>query len=154
MSCTRFRVNPQTIVCLNINDILALSRRHMWNLSDTNEIRTHNQLVCERTLNRLYKLAKWLNCYEYVSVGCIWIYVVIMSRANLRVNPHSIVCLNVKKLVVRSRRRIWSLSDWNEIRTNKHLVRKRILNPLGKMAKLLSCARSIFLYEGLDCMLL
>ena len=32
-----------------------------------------------------------LRC-EYLSVRCIWLYVLIMSRTRLRVKPHSIVC--------------------------------------------------------------
>ena len=34
------------------------------------------------------------------------LYVIIMSPATLRVNPHSIVCLNVKELLAGSRRHI------------------------------------------------
>ena len=34
-----------------------------------------------------------------------------MSCTSFRVNPHSIVCLNVKELLTRSRHQIWSLSD-------------------------------------------
>ena len=33
-------------------------------------------------------------------------YVIIMSRTSFRVKPHSIVCLNVKELIARSRRPI------------------------------------------------
>ena len=49
------------------------------------------------------------------------------------VNPHFIVCLNVKELFGRRRRHIWSLSDRNEVRTHNHLVRKRTLNHLVKL---------------------
>ena len=66
------------------------------------------------------------------------LYVIIMSRTSFRVNPHSIVCLNVKELLARSRCHIWSLSDSNEIRTHNHLVRKRTLNHLASLAKWLS----------------
>ena len=59
---------------------------------------------------------------------------IVMSRTSFRVNPHSIVCLNVKELLARSRRHIWSLSDSNEIRTHNHLVRKQTLNHLAKLA--------------------
>ena len=38
--------------------------------------------------------------------------------------------LNVKELLARNRRDIWSLSDCNETRTYNHLVRKRTLNHL------------------------
>ena len=45
-------------------------------------------------------------CCEYLSVRCIWLYVVIISRTSFRVNPHSIVRLNVKEPLARSRRHI------------------------------------------------
>ena len=54
-------------------------------------------------------------CCKYLSVRCIWLYVIIISPTSFRVNPHSILCLNVKKLPARSRRHIWSLSDSNKI---------------------------------------
>ena len=68
-------------------------------LGDCNWTRTNNHLVHKRTLNHLAKLAKWLSCvlstfmvYEYIyGVWCIWLYVLIMSRARFRVNPHSLV---------------------------------------------------------------
>ena len=52
-------------------------------------------------------------CCEYLSVRCIWLYVLIMSRTCFRANLHSIVCLNVKELLARSRCHIWSLSNSN-----------------------------------------
>ena len=45
-------------------------------------------------------------------------------------------CLNVKELLARSRREIWSLSDCNWIRTHNHLVRKGTLNHLAKLTDL------------------
>ena len=42
-------------------------------------------------------------CCDYLCVWCIWLYVIIMSCMILRVNLHSIVCLNVKKLLAWSR---------------------------------------------------
>ena len=44
--------------------------------------------------------------------------------------------LNVKELLARSRRVIWSLSDCNWIRSQNHLVRKRTLNHLAKLVSL------------------
>ena len=41
-------------------------------------------------------------CSEYLSLQCIWLYVLIMSRTRCRVNQHSI--LNVKELFGWSRR--------------------------------------------------
>ena len=60
------------------------------------------------------------------------LYVIIMSPTSFRVNPHSIVCLNVKELLAWSRRSIWSLSDSNGIQTHNHLIRKQTLNHLAK----------------------
>ena len=37
--------------CLNVKELLARNRPHIWSLSDNNGIRTHNQLVRKRTLN-------------------------------------------------------------------------------------------------------
>ena len=81
-------------------------------------------------------------CCEYLFVRCLWLYVIIMSRTSFSVNPHSIVCLNVKELLAGSRHHIWSLSDGNLIRTHNHLVRKRTLNYLANLAKWLSCLRT------------
>ena len=74
---------------------------------------------------------------------CIWVYVVIMSRASLTVNIYSLVFLNVKERLARSRHHIRSLTDSNGIRTHNHLVRKRTLNYLAKLAKWLSCVVSM-----------
>ena len=63
----------------------------------------------------------------------VWLHVIIMSRTSFRVNPHSIVCLNVRELVAQSRRHILSLGDSNVIRTHNHLVRKRTLKHLAKL---------------------
>ena len=63
-------------------------------------------------------------------------------------------CLNVKELLAPSRREIWNLSDLNWIRTYNHLVHKRTLNHLAKLAKWLSCVVSTYLYGAFDCMFL
>ena len=47
--------------------------------------------------------------------------------------PYS--CLNIKELLARNRREIWSLSDFNWTRTRNHLVRKLTLNRLGKLVE-------------------
>ena len=52
----------------------------------------------------------------------LWLYVIIMSPTSFRVNLHSIVYLNVKKLLTQSRGHIWSLSDSNGILTHKQFV--------------------------------
>ena len=47
-------------------------------------------------------------------------------------------CLNIKELIARNRRDIWSLSDYNGARTHNQLVCKPTLNHLAKLAKGLS----------------
>ena len=74
-------------------------------------------------------------------------YLLIMSRARFRVNPHSIVsCLNVKELLAWSRRKMRSLSDCSWTRTHNHLVRKRKLNHLvvGSSAVAVTYALTLF----------
>ena len=80
MSRTSFRVNLHFIVCLNLKELIAWSRCHIWSLSDSNGIQTHNHLVCKLILNHLAKLAglaKWL------SVGLqtkwLWIWILLLS---------------------------------------------------------------------------
>ena len=81
-----------------------------------------------------------------------WLYVIIMSRTNFRVNPHTIVCLNDKELLARSRHEIWSLSDCNWTQTHNRLVHKRTINHLAKLAKWLRCVVSTYVYSTFDCM--
>ena len=59
-------------------------------------------------------------------------------------------CLNVKELVARNRREIWSLSDCNWTQTHDHLVHKRTFNHLAKLAKRLSCVVRTYLYGAFD----
>ena len=62
--------------------------------------------------------------------------------------------LNVKELLVRNRRDIWSLSNSSRIQTHNHLVCKRTLNHLAKLAKWLSCIVSNYLYGAFYCIFL
>ena len=66
--------------------------------------------------------------------------------------PELYISLNVKKLLARNRRHIWSLSDCNRARTHNHLVCKLILNHLAKLTKWLSCVISTYLYSAFDYM--
>ena len=73
MSCTRFRVNPHSILynCLNVKELLAQNRHGIWSLSGCNRTQIYNHLVCKRTLNHLAKLV-WLNgsVFIYKLSGC------------------------------------------------------------------------------------
>ena len=62
--------------------------------------------------------------------------------------------LNVKELLVRNRRDIWSLRNSSRIQTHNHLVCKRTPNHLAKLAKWSSCVVSTYLYGAFDCIFL
>ena len=115
MSDTSFKENLRFIVCLNVKELLPLKRCHIWSLNDGNRICTHTHLICKQTLNHLAKLVRWLSCavstYLCGAFGCM----VLLCRTSFRVNPHSIVCLNVKEYLAQSRLHIWSFSDRNGI---------------------------------------
>ena len=49
-------------------------------------------------------------------------------------------CMNVKELLTRSKREIWSLSDCNWTRIHNNLVHKQTLNHLAKLASLVECS--------------
>ena len=66
MSHTSFRVNLHYIVCLNVKELLAWSRQHIWSLSDRNRIRTHNHLVRKRTNDLNLKKASLTNGWVFV----------------------------------------------------------------------------------------
>ena len=122
-----------------------------WQQPDSN---THplSRYVKTQTFGQTGEMIKV--CCEYSTVRCIWFYVIIMSRTNFRVNPLSTACLNIRELFARSRRDIGNLSDSNEIPTQSHLVSKRALNYLVKLAKWLRCVLSSYWFLAFDCMLL
>ena len=70
-------------------------------------------------------------CSEYLSVWCIWLYHVTYAFQS---ESPLYSCLNVKELLAWDRSKIWSLSNCNCTRTQNHLVCKRTLNHLAKLA--------------------
>ena len=72
-------------------------------------------------------------CCEYLSVRLTVCSYHVTYAFQSKSTLHS--CLNVKELLARSRGKIWSLSDCNWTRTHNHLVRKRTLSHLAKLAK-------------------
>ena len=87
--------------------------------------------------------------YEYLYVPQAWLCVLIMSCTRFRLNPYYIY-LNVNELLCRNRSDISILSNSNGTRTHNHLIRKRKLNYLAKLAKWLSCFVSTYLYGAYD----
>ena len=87
----------------------------------------HTQSFCQtRQMNEL--------CCEYLSVQCIWLHVITMSRTSLGTNRQITVCLNVMELLAQSSCDIWTLNDSSMIQTDNQLVRKQTLNHLAKLS--------------------
>ena len=74
---------------------------------------------------------------SFINVYNAWLYVLVMSRTRFQSESTLYSCLDVKKLLARSRREIRRWSDCNGTRTQNHLVLKRTLNHLAKLATLL-----------------
>ena len=79
---------------LNVKELLAGTSCDIWYLSVSNEIRTHNHLVCKRTLNHL---AKWLSVrlrtkWLWVRIPllslnfCFWITLVLLTLVHLELH--------------------------------------------------------------------
>ena len=136
--------------CLNVKELLAQSRSKIWSWTDCNWTRTHNHLVCKRTLKHLVKLTKWLSCvlstclhgpFDCMFLSC-------QVRISKWITFYS--WGNVKELLAQSSREIRSLSDCKWTRTQNHLVCPRTLNYLAKLTKLLRCVLSTYLYGAFD----
>ena len=95
-------------------------------------------------------------CSEYLSVGCIWHLTVCSCHVTKLFQSESTLCscLNVNELLPPSSGILRNLSSCNWTRTQNHLARKRKLNHLTKLTKLLSCVLNFCLYGALDCMIL
>ena len=129
---------------LNVKELHAPSKRHIWRLSDCKGTRTHNHLVCKQPVNHLSELAKCLSCvvstYLCSAFDCSSNYV----RTRFR----------VKELLARTKHHIWRLSNCNVTRTQNHLVCKRTRSHLAKLFKWSSCVVSAYLYAPFNCILL
>ena len=131
VSLTSSRVNLHPIFCLNVNKVPARSRCHIWSLGDSDMIRTLNHLVRLTSTQPFSQTGQMIKLFcEYVSVRCIWLKVIIMSRMSFRVNLQSVANLNVKEFIDRSRKEIWSLSGRNEFHIHNHLVHKWTISQL------------------------
>ena len=102
---------------------------------------TGDHLVDKRTLDHLAKLT-FLNDWAVLWVLICTVHLTVwFYHATYAFHSESTLysCLNVKELLVWSRREIWSLSDCNWTQTQNHLVHKRTLNRLAKLSFLNDC---------------
>ena len=141
-------------IYLNVKEHLAQNRHSIWSLSDCNGTRTHNNLVGKQTLNHLVYLVKLLSCvvstYLYHTVDCI------LLSCHVRVSEWVLTLYLPKsqQLFDRNQHDIWLLSVCDGTPTYNHLVHKRTLNHLTRLAKWIICVTSSYLYSAFHCMLL
>ena len=140
-----FQSESTVYSCVNVKELLAGSRGKMWSLRYWNWTPTQNHLARKETVNHLAKLTKWLSCvlniYLHGQCDCMFLSCdVAFQRESALIS-----CVNVKELLARRRRHIWSLSYSNGIPNHNHLVRKRTRNHLAKLAWKVS----VFFFEKL-----
>ena len=107
-----------------------------------------------RVLRNIWDEEFWQGASEIFSKTGIW--TVCSCHVTYTFQSESTLCssLNVKELLVKSRREIWSLSVCNWARTHNHLVHKRTLNHLAKPACLawpVWLNGLVFVYELSGC---
>ena len=59
-----FQSESTLYICLNVKELLARSRRDIWNLIDRNGTRTHNNLIRKQK-------QKWMSETKVIRVFCI-----------------------------------------------------------------------------------
>ena len=97
-----FQIESKLYSCLNVTELLAQSRHHIWSLSDCNLIRTHNNLVRKRKLNHLAKLsslAKWLSVC--LRTKWLWVWITLLSFRELNFF-HFLLCYIIRITAVRN----------------------------------------------------
>ena len=132
----RFQRESTLYSCLNIKELLVRNRRDVWSLSGCNWTQTHNHSVRKQTLNRLAKLAKFINDWAVLWVLICTVHLTVCSyhvTYAFQIESTFYSCLNVKELLAQNRRDIWSLSDCNGTRSHSYSFRKRALNHLAKL---------------------
>ena len=126
--------------------------KHKWQERDSNP-QPYSLQTNAKTFSQIGQMIEL--CGEHLSIPCIWLYAIVMSRTCFRMSPHSIVCLNVKELFARNRCDIWSLSGSNGVQTHNHLVRKWKLNHLPSWSNdwavlwVLTCMEQAKVYRAL-----
>ena len=117
-------------------------RKFKW-LYSFSKIVINSRVKYWQTVSFIYPWVK----FKRKSTKIIKLYVLMVPRTSFWVNSLD-GCLNVKELLARSRREIWSLNDCNWTWTHKHVVHKQALNHLLK----LSCVNGwVFVYELSGC---
>ena len=117
MSSARFRVNAHSISALISRTPCSKQARNL-KLSDCNWTRTYNHLVPKRTLKHLAKLAKWMS--YAVSTYIYTVHLTVCSchvTYTFQSESTLYICLNVKKLLARNRREIWSLTSRSHLKS-------------------------------------
>ena len=84
-----FQSESKLYSCLNVTELLAQSRHHIWSLSDCNLIRTHNKLS---------SLAKWLSVC--LRTKWLWLWITLLSFRELNFF-HFLLCYIIRITAVK-----------------------------------------------------
>ena len=154
MSRTPFRVNPDVIVAsISKNSFIEGDAKSEVYLTATWLKPITTYFVKEHS-------TIWINGRNDWAVFWVLIFpvhlTVCLCHVTYAFESDSILYswINVKELIARSRREIWSVSNCNWTQTHNHLVRKGTLNHLAERPKWLSYVLSIYLYVAFACMFL
>ena len=92
--------------------------------------------------------------FEYISLRCTWLCLLIMSSTPFRVNPPYIATRMTMNSLIKKRCNIGSLNDCNGTQTSNNLIWKQSLDHLAKRAKRLSSVLNTYLYGPFHWVLL
>ena len=97
----------------------------------------HDEILSEPKLNEyVHQIGPVILCVIIIPIY-VW------SESSL------FVCRDIKEFLAVNRHQIWNLSTCNGRRTHNHLVRKRTLKYLAKLARWLSCVVKTYLHDAL-----
>ena len=149
-----FQSESTLYICLNVKEQLARNSPNIWSLIDCNGVRTNNhRFVNEHSTiwtNRPNDRPELWVLISTVHFTVCYYYVTYAFHSETRLSTW----LNVKVVLARAFRDIWSLSKCNRTQTNNHLFCKRTLNHLAILIKLLSFIVSTDWYGAFGYMLL
>ena len=118
-------------ICLNVKELFAWKRRHIWNLSDCNGIRIHNHFVHKQILSHFAKLATFVCELS----GCV--FESLCSHLNFRYDMSSLTFRKNYRVQIHSEPRTWH-DDNIQSNAPYRLVLTTQLNHLASLAKWLS----------------
>ena len=118
-------------ICLDVTELLAWSKRDIWNLTVFIGTRIQKDLVHKQTLNYLAKLTKYLSWFESTYLFSAFDCMFLSCHVRISVWIHTLYLPECQELLARNRCDVWSLTGCNGTRTQNHFLWKQTLNHLA-----------------------